>query len=602
MTFRWQYQKLAEVTSTAGEDITLDKWFQPASEPVRLVARFAAVALVSTSMAIEPILPAVAGEQLEWYQQQPGPGPAPVPLQTAQFTYESYCFTTLFGPFRNLSFPNQTDQLVATWKVTPNDLLIDGLIMFSDNAGGAFSDYACLIRHNAGTSVLNVRNGASYEADAVITYAVGVEQEFRALINITTHTYTVHVDGVLLAHQFSFRDGQQAITNLDNWAFIHTTAANAGMEVCDVRVVTDNSQTEIVPTYVQSQPQPIVVPVNVGESFFFVGEPTDFEVIELDRWFVQRPEQILVPGRLVDVGEFVVDANLLTTAETTFPVKWWVQPSEPVRGPVPINVGPELFFLCDPTDFEVPSLDQWYKQHPEPLPIAPSPEGIWVTDPLTLLDAETITSDKWTGSYPAFVIRVPPVETGLFGFTEISVPVAVGTPGDNVIMSVLPFHEISRPMMAAFEWQIAIQEGGLESTDNAGNDIINPDTQIVGTTRNVLKINKRGSFLIFRMCYPDATTITTELVIQIFGRFNTGEPWQRLKNLNDSINITLAANAALDVSDGTLMFTDPDPQDQTVDLSATDEVVVRVRTAAVGTGDLSMAILHAKVIGGIRTF
>ncbi len=218
-----------------------------------------------------------------------------------------------------------------------------------------------------------------------------------------------------------------------------------------------------------------------------------------------------------------------------------------------------------------------------------------------MLAGEVITPDKWTGWYPAIIQRIPPVEPGILSFIEFSVPVVVGAPGANIVMSVLPFHEISRPMAAAFEWKIAISAGGMDDVDNVGNDITNPDVQIVTETRNTLKINKRGSFMIFRMVYPDATTITTDPVIQVFGRFNDTETWQRLKNLNDSIDVTIVASA-INVTDGVSMFTDPDAQDQTVDLSATDEVTVRVKTAAVGMGDMTATFLQAKVIGGIRTY
>ena len=168
-------------------------------------------------------------------------------------------------------------------------------------------------------------------------------------------------------------------------------------------------------------------------------------------------------------------------------------------------------------------------------------------------------------------------------------------------MSSLPFHEISRPMMAAFEWQIAIEAGGLTSTDNSGSNITNPDTQLVTGTRNVLKINKRGTFMQFRVSYDDGLSSITDMVIQVFGRFDKDEPWQRLKNLNDSVDVTVVT-ASADVEDGTLKYTDPDAQDQTVDLNATDEVIVRVKTALAATGDPSTAVLHAKVIGGVRTY
>jgi len=180
---------------------------------------------------------------------------------------------------------------------------------------------------------------------------------------------------------------------------------------------------------------------------------------------------------------------------------------------------------------------------------------------------------------------------------------AVGTPGDNIIMARLPKHEVSRPISIAFEWQTAIQVGGMDETDNSASDITNPDTEIVGTTRNTLKINKLGSFLQFRMSYDDGLSSITDPVIQAFGRFDSGEKWQRLKTLAaaPAIDVTITT-AGTDLTDGTDNFTDPNFTAQTVDLNGTDEVTLRVKTALAGTGDATTAFLQAKLVSGIRTF
>ena len=47
------------------------------------------------------------------------------------------------GPFAGL--------LVVTWRATPSQSDMDGLIGLSMGAGGAFADYACLVRFNEGT-------------------------------------------------------------------------------------------------------------------------------------------------------------------------------------------------------------------------------------------------------------------------------------------------------------------------------------------------------------------------------------------------------------------------------------------------------------------
>lgn len=169
-------------------------------------------------------------------------------------------------------------------------------------------------------------------------------------------------------------------------------------------------------------------------------------------------------------------------------------------------------------------------------------------------------------------------------------------------MSVFPYHELSRPTAIAHEWIDAIDAPGPSQSDNSGNDITNPDTEITQNSTHTLKVAKRGTFMQFRLLYDDALDVDTDVVIQVFGRFNDEDRWQRLKNLSDSVDITLTTNTSLDVTDGTLLYTDPGSAAQTVDLSATDEVIIGVKTGLAGTGVKNSATLQAKLIGGIRSF
>lgn len=169
-------------------------------------------------------------------------------------------------------------------------------------------------------------------------------------------------------------------------------------------------------------------------------------------------------------------------------------------------------------------------------------------------------------------------------------------------MSVLPLHEISRPVSIAFPWVQVMDAGGITSADNSGSDITNPTAQIDGLTKHILKINKRGTFLQVRLVYDDGLTSITDPVIQIFGRYDSTNQWQRLRNLSDSVDVTLTTSASLDVSDGTSLYTDPRFNLHTIDLNATDEIIIGVKTNLSGTGVTNTAVLQAKLIGGIRTY
>ena len=178
--------------------------------------------------------------------------------------------------------------------------------------------------------------------------------------------------------------------------------------------------------------------------------------------------------------------------------------------------------------------------------------------------------------------------------------------GDAIIMAVLPLHEVSRPITIAFPWVQIIDAGGITTADNGGSDIEDPDDQIDGLSKHILKVNRKGSFLQVRMKYDDSATGLTDPVVQIFGRYNGDEMWQRLRNLSSSpsINVTIVTDQdANDVTDGTFKYTDPLFDAQTVDLNATDEILVGVKTNFSSTGGITNnAVLQAKLIGGIRTY
>lgn len=81
MTFRWQYQSRAEpVLVPSAETITLDKWYRPASEPVRAAVGIATAVLATIGM----VEPAGAFDEIIGYQwQQPTSQPvlvAPRPV------------------------------------------------------------------------------------------------------------------------------------------------------------------------------------------------------------------------------------------------------------------------------------------------------------------------------------------------------------------------------------------------------------------------------------------------------------------------------------------------------------------------------------------
>jgi len=150
------------------------------------------------------------------------------------------------------------------------------------------------------------------------------------------------------------------------------------------------------------------------------------------------------------------------------------------------------------------------------------------------------------------------------------------------------------PSNIASDWVDLRDEGSVDAADNAGSDITNPDTQITDAGAHILKKIKAGTVLRLRLRYDDGDTLTTDPVVQVFGRHSDDGGWQRLRNKSGNIDLTLS-DAATDVEDGTDKFSDVDEDANSFDLDGCDQVIVGVKTAAAGTNP-ELCAVEGKVI------
>ena len=158
------------------------------------------------------------------------------------------------------------------------------------------------------------------------------------------------------------------------------------------------------------------------------------------------------------------------------------------------------------------------------------------------------------------------------------------------------------PISTTSEWKTVIPAGGLDDADNSGNRIVNPTTQVEGganaANRYVLKRNaKEGTTVRARMAYPHAaSTVTTQLVVQAFGRTGS-QPWQPLHNADGNHEVTITADAANDITDGTNKRTAPHPTTHAWDCDGCDEICFGVKTALnLDSTHEASAFLEAKII------
>lgn len=150
------------------------------------------------------------------------------------------------------------------------------------------------------------------------------------------------------------------------------------------------------------------------------------------------------------------------------------------------------------------------------------------------------------------------------------------------------------------DWQTMIaandgSDGGPESADAA--TITNPTTQITKATRRIyLRQGKAGMFLVLRLGYDDALTVTVDPVVAVFGRKNSSGKWERLRNRAGALTGTLATDITNDVTDGTLKYTTVHHDNNMWDVLGCNEILVGVQTALAGTGTTTNSIVEGKVI------
>jgi len=96
--------------------------------------------------------------------------------------------------------------------------------------------------------MIDARNGGAYAASAAIPYSAGTTYNFRLVVSVSAHTYSVYVQSgsgaeQLLASTFSFRTEQALASTLNNLGLY----ASVGSEtVCKLAVTVANDTTPLL--------------------------------------------------------------------------------------------------------------------------------------------------------------------------------------------------------------------------------------------------------------------------------------------------------------------------------------------------------------------
>jgi hypothetical protein len=150
------------------------------------------------------------------------------------------CATSTGGSaWVNTAFNAQTGTFTAEFDATPSTGTDNAVVGLSNGSATDYTSQACIVRFRNGH--IDARRGGSYSAASTINYTAGTAYHFRLLVNLSLHTYSIYVtpageSEILVGSNYAFRNGQNAVTQLDNWAVYADTAGS--LQVCNFLATT----------------------------------------------------------------------------------------------------------------------------------------------------------------------------------------------------------------------------------------------------------------------------------------------------------------------------------------------------------------------------
>jgi len=167
--------------------------------------------------------------------------------------------------------------------------------------------------------------------------------------------------------------------------------------------------------------------------------------------------------------------------------------------------------------------------------------------------------------------------------------------GNNVILDVTIDGNPTTPARVECPWTDVVT--APETADNGGSAITDPTAEITNATSFIFTPNiDAGSLFAVRLKYDDGLSSITDAVINVFGRFDSDDDWQRLESLAGIENCTLTTDLTNDVSDGTFNFTSVDQTDNVFHTQGCREFLIGIKTAFDGTGTKNTSTIQVRFI------
>jgi hypothetical protein len=144
--------------------------------------------------------------------------------------------------FRNLPISASSAVLRVDLHARAMQANMDGVVGVTSGDADAYNDYAASARFFT-NGYIEVRDGDTYRADRAVAYTAGADYDFRFIIDLASHTYSVYLRGanadptgydfVLLASGYKFRPAQASVTSLDRVATI-VASSTGRLDACGV--------------------------------------------------------------------------------------------------------------------------------------------------------------------------------------------------------------------------------------------------------------------------------------------------------------------------------------------------------------------------------
>jgi uncharacterized membrane protein YgcG len=124
--------------------------------------------------------------------------------------------------WQNQSVAAEYGLMTAEFDAVPSSADEDVVIGLSSGASTAYTSLAAIVRF-ASNGVIDVRNGAAYQAASTVAYAAGRSYHFAMTVDVHAKTYSVYVtppgaSPVLIASKYAFRSEESGVSVLDDLA------------------------------------------------------------------------------------------------------------------------------------------------------------------------------------------------------------------------------------------------------------------------------------------------------------------------------------------------------------------------------------------------